>query len=68
MSPWELKNRFKELCAKLAQEGLTAHEAELKELVKVLGAIIESHNHDIIGLKTAVARLEHLVRHPTPPH
>jgi hypothetical protein len=68
MSPWELMNKFKELCAKLGKEGLSTHEAELQELIKVLASIIESHHHDIIGLRTAVSRLEHVVRHPTPPH
>jgi hypothetical protein len=68
MSPWELMTKFKGLCAKLAEEGLTDHEAELSQLIAVLGAIIESHNHDILGLKSAVARLEHVVRHPAAPH
>ena len=56
MSPWELMNKFKELCAKLAKEGLKHHEAELQELIGVLGSIIESHNHDILGMKSALAR------------
>ena len=68
MSPWELMNRFNALCAKLGQEGLKGHEAELGELIAVLGAVLESHHHDIIGLKSAVSRLEHHVRHPTTPH
>ena len=68
MSSWEMMNKLKELCAKLAIEGLKDHELELSQLVAALGAIIESHNHDINGLKSAVARLEHTVRHPTAPH
>ena len=67
MTVWEMMNRFKELSAKLAKEGLKEHEEELKALIAVLATILESHHNDILGLRSAVSRLEHLVRHPSAP-
>ena len=63
MSPWELMNRFRQLSAKLAQDGLKEHEQELSDLIGVLGTILEAHNHDLNNIKSTVARLERIIRH-----
>jgi hypothetical protein len=58
--------RLKEMGARFAGQGSAVEPAELAEFLALVARVVESQNHDLIGLKSAVARLEHHVRHPHP--
>jgi hypothetical protein len=59
--------RLKEMGARFAGHGPAVEPAELAAFLALVARVIESQNHDLIGLRSAVARLEHHVRHPHPP-
>ena len=67
MSPHEMVAKLKEMGSRFAGKIPAVEPAELAEFLALVAAVIESQNHDLIGLKSAVARLEHHVRHPHPP-
>ena len=67
MSPHEMIARLKEMGSRFAGKTPAVEPAELAEFLALVASAIESQNHDLIGLRSAVARLEHHVRHPHPP-
>jgi hypothetical protein len=66
MSPHEMVAKLREYGARYAGKGPAVEPAELAAFLALVAAALESHHHDLTGLKSAVARLEHHVRHPPP--
>ena len=66
MSPHEMVTKLREFGSRFAGKGPAVEPAELAAFFALVAALIESQSHDLVGLKSAVARLEHHVRHPPP--